>query len=145
MPRWKHHHRHWQHWDDGMRRGWILRWRLQRRIFMTLAAAIGITIGIVMILLRALGIAIHKPPSHFAWGVFVAFLVLWTFSRFMARRIASPLTQLERMARAIGSGNFGERTVDVHISHLRQKLGDDPKGPRLIKTVRGVGYVLSKE
>jgi DNA-binding response OmpR family regulator len=38
-----------------------------------------------------------------------------------------------------------ERTVDVHISHLRQKLGDDPKVPRLIKTVRGVGYVLSKE
>lgn len=37
----------------------------------------------------------------------------------------------------------GERTVDVHISHLRQKLGDDP--PQLIKTVRGVGYVLTKE
>ena len=39
----------------------------------------------------------------------------------------------------------GERTVDVHISHLRQKLGDDPKEPRLIKTVRGVGYVLAKD
>jgi DNA-binding response OmpR family regulator len=39
----------------------------------------------------------------------------------------------------------GERTVDVHISHLRQKLGDDPRTPKLIKTVRGVGYVLSKE
>ena len=37
----------------------------------------------------------------------------------------------------------GERTVDVHISHLRQKLNDDP--PRLIKTVRGVGYVLTKD
>jgi two-component system OmpR family response regulator len=37
----------------------------------------------------------------------------------------------------------GERTVDVHVSHLRQKLGDDPKNPRLIKTVRGVGYVLA--
>ncbi|MFZ5470969.1 MAG: response regulator transcription factor [Myxococcota bacterium] len=37
----------------------------------------------------------------------------------------------------------GERTVDVHISHLRQKLGDDP--PRLIKTVRGVGYILTKD
>ena len=37
----------------------------------------------------------------------------------------------------------GERTVDVHISHLRQKLSDDP--PRLIKTVRGVGYVLTKD
>lgn len=39
----------------------------------------------------------------------------------------------------------GERTVDVHVSHLRQKLGDDPRSPRLIKTVRGVGYVLAKE
>jgi DNA-binding response OmpR family regulator len=39
----------------------------------------------------------------------------------------------------------GERTVDVHISHLRQKLGDDPRAPRLIKTVRGVGYVMTKD
>ena len=39
----------------------------------------------------------------------------------------------------------GERTIDVHISHLRQKLGDDPRSPRIIKTVRGVGYVLTKE
>jgi DNA-binding response OmpR family regulator len=37
-----------------------------------------------------------------------------------------------------------DRTVDVHISHLRQKLGDDPRDPKLIKTIRGVGYVLSK-
>jgi CheY-like chemotaxis protein len=42
-----------------------------------------------------------------------------------------------------GDVNVGERTVDVHISHLRQKLGDDP--PKLIKTVRGVGYVLTKD
>ncbi|MCC6812058.1 MAG: response regulator transcription factor [Deltaproteobacteria bacterium] len=39
----------------------------------------------------------------------------------------------------------GERTIDVHISHLRQKLGDDPRAPTIIKTVRGVGYVLTKE
>ena len=39
----------------------------------------------------------------------------------------------------------GERTVDVHISHLRQKLDDDPKTPTRIKTVRGVGYMLVKE
>jgi DNA-binding response OmpR family regulator len=37
----------------------------------------------------------------------------------------------------------GERTVDVHISHLRQKLGDE--GSRLIKTVRGVGYLFTKD
>jgi DNA-binding response OmpR family regulator len=41
--------------------------------------------------------------------------------------------------------NVGERTVDVHVSHLRAKLGDDPRAPRRIKTVRGVGYVLVKE
>src|SRR5271170_7529209 len=39
----------------------------------------------------------------------------------------------------------GERTVDVHVSHLRQKLGDDPRSPRIIKTVRGVGYVFAKD
>jgi len=44
-----------------------------------------------------------------------------------------------------GDVTVGDRTVDVHISHLRQKLGDDPKSPRLIKTVRGVGYVLAKD
>jgi len=38
-----------------------------------------------------------------------------------------------------------DRTVDVHVSHLRRKLGDDPRSPRLIKTVRGVGYVLAWE
>jgi DNA-binding response OmpR family regulator len=33
-----------------------------------------------------------------------------------------------------------DRSIDVHVSRLRQKLGDDPKKPRFIKTVRGVGY-----
>jgi DNA-binding response OmpR family regulator len=36
-----------------------------------------------------------------------------------------------------------DRSVDVHVSHLRAKLGDDPRNPRLIKTVRGVGYMLA--
>ncbi len=35
-----------------------------------------------------------------------------------------------------------DRSLDVHVSRLRQKLEEDPKDPRLIKTVRGVGYVL---
>ncbi len=38
-----------------------------------------------------------------------------------------------------------ERTVDVHISHLRRKLGDDPRTPSRIRTVRGVGYVFVKD
>jgi DNA-binding response OmpR family regulator len=35
-----------------------------------------------------------------------------------------------------------DRSVDVHISILRRKLGDDPKNPRYIKTIRSVGYML---
>ena len=44
-----------------------------------------------------------------------------------------------------GDVTVSDRTVDVHVSHLRRKLGDDPRSPRLIKTVRGVGYVLAWE
>lgn len=44
-----------------------------------------------------------------------------------------------------GDVAVGDRTVDVHVSHLRRKLGDDPRSPRLIKTVRGVGYVMARD
>jgi len=37
-----------------------------------------------------------------------------------------------------------DRSLDVHVSHLRHKLGDEAKEPRRIRTVRGVGYVLVK-
>jgi DNA-binding response OmpR family regulator len=35
-----------------------------------------------------------------------------------------------------------DRSIDVHISSLRKKLNDDPKTPRFIHTIRGVGYTL---
>lgn len=35
-----------------------------------------------------------------------------------------------------------DRSIDVHISKLRAKLERDPRAPRYIKTVRGVGYAL---
>ena len=38
-----------------------------------------------------------------------------------------------------------ERSIDVHVSHLRKKLGDDPKSPRIIKTVRGIGYLFAAD
>jgi two-component system response regulator CpxR len=37
-----------------------------------------------------------------------------------------------------------DRSIDVHISSLRKKLGDDPKEPRFIRTIRGVGYTLGE-
>lgn len=38
-----------------------------------------------------------------------------------------------------------DRSIDVHISHLRRKLGDEPMSPRIIKTVRGIGYVFATD
>ena len=35
-----------------------------------------------------------------------------------------------------------DRSIDVHISGLRKKLGDDPKTPRFIRTLRTAGYML---
>ncbi len=35
-----------------------------------------------------------------------------------------------------------DRSIDVHISALRKKLGDDPKTPQFIRTVRAAGYML---
>jgi DNA-binding response OmpR family regulator len=37
-----------------------------------------------------------------------------------------------------------DRSIDVHISSLRKKLGDDAKSPRWIDTIRGVGYMLKQ-
>jgi DNA-binding response OmpR family regulator len=35
-----------------------------------------------------------------------------------------------------------DRSIDVHVSALRRKLGDDPKSPRYIRTYRSAGYML---
>ena len=37
-----------------------------------------------------------------------------------------------------------ERTIDAHIKNLRKKIEDDPKQPRYVETVFGVGYRLAK-
>jgi DNA-binding response OmpR family regulator len=59
---------------------------------------------------------------------------------------AGRVVSREALVELVGRGAVvSDRTVDVHISHLRQKLKDDPRAPQLIKTVRGVGYVLLRE
>ena len=60
-----------------------------------------------------------------------------------AGRVIPRATLLEEAGR--GDVTVGERTIDVHISRLRRKLGDDPRTPRRIRTVRGVGYVLPRD
>jgi DNA-binding response OmpR family regulator len=38
-----------------------------------------------------------------------------------------------------------DRVIDVHVGKLRRKLEPDPSSPRLIRTVRGVGYRFATE
>jgi two-component system alkaline phosphatase synthesis response regulator PhoP len=59
----------------------------------------------------------------------------------LARHPGLAFTRDQLLAEVWGADSFGDtRTVDVHIRHLREKLGDDLAQPRFIETVRGVGY-----
>jgi two-component system, OmpR family, phosphate regulon response regulator OmpR len=55
-----------------------------------------------------------------------------------------PRERLMELARGEEWAAF-DRSVDVHISHLRRKLGDDSRQPVFIKTVRGVGYTMPRD
>lgn len=55
-----------------------------------------------------------------------------------------PRERLMELARGAEYAAF-DRSVDVHVSHIRKKLGDDPRRPTFVKTVRGVGYTIPRE
>jgi DNA-binding response OmpR family regulator len=52
----------------------------------------------------------------------------------------------EQLLNEIADRNFDvfDRSIDVHISSLRRKLGDDSKSPKFIITVRSAGYMMRK-
>lgn len=59
----------------------------------------------------------------------------------MAARPRMAFTRRQLIDSVWGSDWYGdEHIVDVHIGHLRRKLGDDAAEPAVIRTVRGVGY-----
>lgn len=66
--------------------------------------------------------------------------------RFFAEHAGETLdrTQLMEQTRGRDLGPL-DRSLDVQISRLRQRLNDDGKQPALIKTVRGSGYVFSTD
>ncbi|AXQ28702.1 DNA-binding response regulator [Solimonas sp. K1W22B-7] len=61
-------------------------------------------------------------------------------------RHAGRLRSREQLVEGLRDRRFdaNDRSVDVHITALRRKLGDDPREPRYIRTVRGAGYLLQK-
>jgi two-component system, OmpR family, phosphate regulon response regulator OmpR len=51
----------------------------------------------------------------------------------------------EILASSLGLFGGNDRTIDVQVTRLRRKLGDDPKLPMILQTVRGQGYLLRVE
>ena len=77
----------------------------------------------------------EKPHTHTA----LEFELLACLARARGR-----VKSREQLIEAIADRSYDglDRSIDVHIWSLRRKLGDDPKNPRFIQTVRAVGYML---
>jgi len=68
----------------------------------------------------------------------------FTLLRVLAERAGRVLSREQLLDLAKGSAEESfDRSIDVHVSRLRQKLGDDARHPRWLKTVRGVGYLFA--
>ncbi len=65
-----------------------------------------------------------------------------TLLRQLAR---TPHEAVDRLELARGSVDPSGRAVDVQVTRLRRKIEDDPKTPRYLQTVRGVGYRLAPD
>jgi two-component system phosphate regulon response regulator OmpR len=97
-----------------------------------------------------------EPAPELRLGSFV-----WDLGRAELRQDGQPvhLTQAERdllsiLAEVAGQGvsrddlaartgnGANPRTIDVQVTRLRKKIEDDPKMPRYLQTVRGMGYML---
>lgn len=95
----------------------------------------GVEIDLERLMVTRGGEAVYLTPTEFR------------LLRHLAGHPGRPISR-EALIEAIWgySSDIGsDRTVDVHIRHLREKLEDDPAEPRWIVTVRGVGYKFEPE
>ncbi len=60
----------------------------------------------------------------------------------LSEMLSSPGKTFSRLKIGEISGILQERSIDVMITRLRQKIEVDPKNPKYLQTVRGSGYVL---
>jgi DNA-binding response OmpR family regulator len=65
---------------------------------------------------------------------------------FSLAKAAGRVKTREQLLSEVADRHFdiSDRSIDVHISSIRKKLGDDPRSPRFITTVRSAGYMLRK-
>ncbi len=71
--------------------------------------------------------------SHLEYGILAT----------LAEHSRQTLSRGQLVARVWGDDRVGDdHVIDVHVSNLRRKLGDDPRRPRFVRTVRGFGFRL---
>ena len=76
-------------------------------------------------------------PLHLTTAEFVLLRVL-------AERAGRVLSREQLLDLTKGSADEAfDRSIDAHVSRLRHKLHDDPRRPRLLRTIRGAGYLLT--
>jgi DNA-binding response OmpR family regulator len=63
----------------------------------------------------------------------------------LSERPQVAFSRRQLVERIWGDNYYGdEHIIDVHLGHLRRKLGDDASSPRYVRTVRGVGYRMGE-
>ena len=67
--------------------------------------------------------------------------------RYLVTNGGRPISRDELLSHVwrISPQGLATRTVDMHVTRLREKLGDDPAHPTIIRTVRGKGYMFGGE
>jgi len=95
-------------------------------------------VGAISIDPTAMRATIEGRELHLTGNEFVLLRVL-------AERAGRVLSreQLLDLSRRGGAEEAFDRAIDLQISKLRQKLGDDARQPRYLKTIRGAGYMLA--
>jgi two-component system response regulator RstA len=87
----------------------------------------------------ARAVLLHEEPVEFTSAEYD---LLWLLAS-NAGKILSREDIFERLRGIEYDGQ--DRSIDVRISRIRPKIGDDPENPRRIKTVRSKGYLFVKE
>jgi DNA-binding response OmpR family regulator len=101
--------------------------------------ASAITVGGLQIDIAGRGVTVDGRPVDLTAKEFDLLVA-------MAAEPGVVLSRDRLLEHAWGFSEFVEaRGVDVHVRHLREKLGDDAGSPRFIETVRGVGYRVRKD
>ena len=96
-------------------------------------------------IVQAVGIQLNIPRREVRLGEQIVNVTTMEFDilRVLLARAGRVVTRDTLMSELRGiEWDVYDRSIDVHISHLRKKIGDDSKRPTKIKTIRGVGYLV---